>query len=69
MEDVPSAENEIVELGQWHEVFDQRYTIVGSFAQTNGSHLRQTADGFRETFLDGFNAGDESGADGAETYE
>ncbi len=64
-ENIPGAEDEIFELGQWHEVFDQRHAILGSFPETNRSHLRETTDGLRITFLDGLNTGDERGADGA----
>ena len=69
LEDIPAAEDEIVERRERHDVADLRRTVVGPFAETDRAHLRQRADGFGESFANSEDAGDERGADGAEPDE
>ena len=38
---IPSAENQVVQVSQWHELFDLGYAIVEPFTQSDGSHLGQ----------------------------
>jgi len=68
-EDVPRAEDEIFQLGQWHEVFDQRRPAFGSLSEANGPHLRQRSDWRRKPAADGDDAGDRRGADSSESNE
>src|SRR6185437_4430771 len=69
VEDVPSAEHEIVEPGERHDLTDFRRTSVGALAQTDGSHLRQRADWLGEAFPDSEHARDRRRADGTEADE
>jgi hypothetical protein len=38
---IPSAENQVVQVSQWHELFDLGYAILEPFTQSDGSHLGQ----------------------------
>ena len=69
VEDVPAAEDEIVERRQRHDVADLGRPAFGPFAEADGAHLRQRADGFRQTFANSEHAGDGRRADGAEADE
>jgi hypothetical protein len=64
-EDVPSGEDNIVEIGDWGEVFDKRAAAIGAFTQANVAHLGYRTNGLGETAPDGFYAGDKSGCDGS----
>ena len=44
-EDVPSAELELVELRERHEVGDLGRALVGALAEADRPHLRERADG------------------------
>ena len=65
-EDVPAAEDEIVERGQRHDLVDQRRTAFRPLAQTDVTHLGQRADGLGNSFANGDDAGNEGRADGPE---
>ena len=52
-------------VGDGGEVFDERGAAFGAFAEADGAHLRERADGFGEAAADGFYAGDERGGDGS----
>ena len=58
-EDVPSGEDEVVEVGDGDEVLNERRASVGALAETDGAHLRGRADGFGEATADRFYARDE----------
>ena len=58
-EDVPAAEDEVLEPGERHEVLDQRGAVVRPLAEADGPHLRQAADGLGEAAPDRLDAGDE----------
>ena len=65
-EDVPAAEDEIVEGGQRHDLVDQGRTAFRPLSQTDMTHLGQRADGLGNSFANGDDAGDEGRADGPE---
>ena len=65
-EDVPAAEDEIVETGQLDEVLDQGILLFRPFPQADRSHLGQRADGLGEALSDGHDAGDEGRRHGAQ---
>ena len=62
-EDVPAGEDEVVEFGEGDEVLDERAVGVGALAEADGSHLGEGADGLCESLTNGFDSGDERGAD------
>ncbi len=64
-EDVPAGEDDVVEVGEGDEVFDEGGAVVGALAEADGAHLGDGADGLGEAAADGFDAGDEGGGDGA----
>ena len=64
-EDVPAGEDDVVEVGDGGEVFDEGAAVVGALAEANGAHLGERADGLGEAAADGFYAGDEGGGDGS----
>src|SRR6476620_10236379 len=66
-EDVPGAKYEIVQIRERHELLNLRDAIVRAPAQTNGAHWSQAADRFGQALLDGFNAGNERRAHGAQS--
>ena len=66
---VPGAEYQILKFCQRHEVLNQGNTIVGSLAESNRSHLRQTTNRLPNSFLYSFHARDESGANCAEANQ
>src|SRR5262245_66180566 len=66
---IPGPEDQVVELSQWHEVLDQRRPSLGALAQTDGSHLRQTADGSGDPTANRFDARDERGRHRAHSDE
>src|SRR5262245_53210165 len=66
---IPGAEDQVVELGQWHKVLDQRRSSVGAFPQTDCPHLCQTADGSGDSLTDRFDARNERGRHGAHSDE
>ena len=64
-EDVPAGEDDVVEIGDGGEVFDEGAAIFGALAETDVTHLRERADGLGEAAADCFYAGDECGGDGS----
>src|SRR5215469_1494260 len=65
-ENVPAAENEIVEAGERNEVLNFRRAAFGALAETDGSHLRERADREGVAVANQFDAGHKSGADRAD---
>jgi hypothetical protein len=65
-EDVPGAEDEVVQLGELQEVADARRAVVGALAEADGAHLRERADRFAEAFAGQEHAGNHGGGDGPE---
>ena len=65
-ERIPRAEHDVVEVGDRHEVLDQRAAIVGAPAEADRAHLRQRADRVGHAALDELDAGDERRGDRAE---
>ena len=61
-ERVPRAEHDVVELGDRHEVLDQRAAVVGALAEADRVHQGQRADRLGQAPLDQLDAGDEGGA-------
>ena len=68
-EGVPGAEDDVVEVGQRHEVLDQRHAVVGALAEADRAHLGQRADGLAGAAPGVLDAGDEGRRDGAEADE
>ena len=65
-EEVPAAEDEIIQAGQWNEILDQGAVVFGAFAEADGSVLRQRADGPAQALLDQFDTRNQGRAHGAE---
>ena len=59
--DIPAAEDQAVDVGQRHEVFDERRAFFGALAKADGAHLGQRANGLADAGFDGFDAGDNRG--------
>ena len=66
VEDVPAGKDDIVQVGQRHEVLDQRRVSLGALAQPNRSHLRERADRLGQSLADRLNSGDQCSGDGAQ---
>ena len=64
---IPRAEHEVVELGERHELLDERRPLVRALAQPDRRHLRQRSDRLRESPANALDAGDERGCDGTES--
>ena len=62
---IPAGEDDVVELGEGDEILDERRPVLGAFAQPDGSHLGQRADGLRKSATDGIDTGHEGGGDRA----
>ena len=41
---IPTAEDDVIEIGQGHEFADQRIAVVGPLPEPNVTHLRERAD-------------------------
>ena len=65
-EDVPAAEDDVVEAGERHEVLDLRGARLGALAKPDRPHLGQRADRLRQPFPDRHHAGNGGRADGAQ---
>jgi hypothetical protein len=63
---IPRAEHDVVEIGEWNEVLDQRRPIVGALAKADRRHLRERSDRLRVAATNAFDAGDKCGCNGAE---
>src|SRR4029079_17674619 len=68
-ENVPSAKDDVVERRERDHVADPGRASLGTLAKTNGPHLRERTDRFRDPFAYGENTGDCGRADRAETNE
>ena len=66
-ERIPRAEHDVVEVGDRHEVLDQRAALFGALAEADRVHQRERADRVGHAALDELDAGDERRGDGAET--
>ena len=64
-ERIPTAEHEIVELRERHELLDQRHVVIGALAEPDGAHLRERPDGLRHPPLGELDPRDERARDGA----
>ncbi len=64
-EEVPAAEDDVVELGQRDELVDERRARVGPLAEANRPHLRERADGLRDPLPDRLDPSHEGGGDRA----
>jgi hypothetical protein len=68
-EDVPRAEDDVVEGGERDELLDEGVAVLGPLAEADRAHLREAADGVGQAALDGLDARDEGRADGPEADE
>jgi len=64
-EDVPAGEDDVVEIGDGGELFDEGAAVFGALAEADVAHLRERADGLGEAAADCLYAGDECGGDGS----
>ena len=55
-ENVPAGEDQIIEPGERNEFLDLRRAAIGALAQTDGSHLRERADGVGDSLAHRFHA-------------
>jgi hypothetical protein len=69
LENIPAAEDNVVESGKRHNLADLRRPPLRAFTKTDGAHLRERADRFGQALPNGEDAGDRGGAHGAETDE
>src|SRR3954463_14083764 len=69
LEDVPAAEDEVVEAGQRPHLIYLRRAAFRPLAEADRAHLGQRSDGRRESFTNGDDAGDGRRADGPEADE
>src|SRR5206468_1077390 len=69
VENVPSAEHEIVEARERNDLADFWRTPFRPFSQTDGTHLGQRTDRRGDSLADGEDSGNRRGADGAEADE
>ena len=58
----PAAEEMLETMG-----VDEGSSVLGPLSQPDGAHLRQRADGFRDAFAHGGDAGNESRGNGTES--
>ena len=68
-EGVPGAEDDVVEVGERHEVLDQGRAVVGALAEADGAHLGERADRPGAAAPRVLDARDEGRGDGAEADE
>jgi hypothetical protein len=68
-EDVPRAEDEIVQPRERDEILDRGRAILGALAETDRAHLRQAADRLGQSHLDCFDTRDERRAHRSEADE
>jgi hypothetical protein len=65
LEDVPSAEDEVVEPGERNEILDQGRAVVGALAEPDRPHLREGAERLRVAAPDRLDPRVEGRRDGA----
>ncbi len=63
-EDVPPGKDEVVELRDGSEVFDQRAAAVGAFSKPDGAHLGRRSNGLCKAFADCLYSRDQCGGNG-----
>jgi hypothetical protein len=63
LEDVPTAEHDIVERREAHELVHRGNPILGALSEAYSSELCQRADRLGESFSDPHDSGDECGRD------
>ena len=68
-EDVPGAEDEVVQLRQRDEVLQARHPVLGPLAEADRAHLGERADRLAEPLLDRLDAGDEGGRDRPQPHQ
>jgi len=69
LENIPTAEGEVFDFRQGHEVSDFGRIVIGALAEPDGVQLCDGADRLRHPQFDGFNAGDEGRRDGAHSRD
>jgi hypothetical protein len=68
-EDVPAAEDEVVEADEADEVLDARRAVLGALPEPDRAHLRERADRLGQALPDREHAGNGGGGDGAQAHE
>ena len=68
-EDVPAAEDQVVEGRQRDVVADRRNPVLRTFAEADGAHLGERSDWHRQLLPDRHATGDERGRDRAHSGE
>ena len=61
---VPATEDDVVELGERHELLDERIAVLLLGAEADVGHLGHGTDGRRDALAGGDHAGDEGGGHG-----
>ena len=69
LEDVPAAEDDVVEVGERNELVDFWRAGLGALAEANGAHLGERTDRQRESLADREHAGNRRCRDGAKADE
>ena len=64
---IPAAEHKVAEIGQRHELADERVAVLVTFTQSDVGELAERANGDGMAVAGGDNASNESGGDGAHT--
>ncbi len=64
---VPASEHDVIEIGERHELPDQRVAVVGSLAEADVTHLRQRTDRGRLAGPGSEDSGIQGGGDGPHT--
>ena len=63
VENIPAAEDQIVQTGQRNKILDHRAAALGAFPEADGSKLCERTNGLAEAALYRFNPRHERGAD------
>jgi hypothetical protein len=63
---VPPSEHQVVEVGEWDELLDERVATLGSVAEADPGHLGHRADRVDPLLAGVEDTGDEGGGHGAE---
>src|SRR6202030_2992720 len=65
LEQIPPAENQIVQIRQRDKLLNFRRIVVGTLSETDGAKLSQRTDGLGQAFANQFDTRQECGADSA----
>ena len=65
---IPRTEHNVLQLGEWDEVLDERRAIVGALAEADRGHLGERADGTARATADVLDAGHERRGHGAKAW-